>query len=46
MAFKAALQAIVDSFRVEAAKLRYDSEVRAPQAPARLALVVSDARAS
>ena len=41
---KAALQAIVDSFRVEAAKLRYDSEVEAAQSLSRLELVVSDAR--
>ncbi len=42
---KAALQAIVDNFRVEAAKLRYDGEVEATQSLSRLELVVGEARA-
>jgi hypothetical protein len=42
---KTTLQAIVDSFRVEAAKLRRDAEVEATQSLARLELVVGEARA-
>ncbi len=42
---QAALQAIVDNFRVEAAKLRYDGEVAATQSLSRLELVVGEARA-
>mgnify|MGYP000293915451 CR=1 FL=1 len=42
---KAALQAIVDNFRVEAAKLRYDAQVEATQSLSRLELVVGEARA-
>jgi hypothetical protein len=42
---KAALQAIVDNFRVEAAKLRYDGEVAAVQSLSRLEVVVGEARA-
>ncbi len=42
---KAQLQAIVDSFRVEAAKLRYDGEVSAAQALSNLEQVVGEARA-
>ncbi len=42
---QAALQAIVDNFRVEAAKLRYDGEVAAAQSLSNLEQVVGAARA-
>jgi hypothetical protein len=42
---KATLMAIVESFRTEAAKLRYDSEIEAAQSLSRLQLVVGEARA-
>ncbi len=42
---KEALQSIVANFRVEAAKLRYDSEVEATQSLSRLEQVVGEARA-
>ncbi len=41
---KTALQDIVDNFRVEAGRLRYDASVEAAQSLSRLELVVTEAR--